>query len=178
LPEIIDFNTGVFVGKKPASERTLGQIASIYRDPSAITPALADKAVYRIYGDGGPDEAEPRLVRATTVLYSGNVGDEYFMTRGHYHVNPARGELSIVLGGQGLMMCTRGGEPWVEGMFPGSLHDVPGDVAHRAVNTGKKPLVFLTVWLADCGHNYEAIARDGFGGRVVRTLDGPKLVFD
>ena len=65
---------------------------------------------------------------------------------------------------------------WMEPMSPGSTHDIDGHHAHRVVNTGDEPLIFLVSWMSDCGHDYQSIKAEGFGKRVVKGPDGPQLV--
>ena len=61
-------------------------------------------------------------------------------------------------------------------MVPGTVHYVPGNVAHRVVNTGDEPLVFLAIWPSDAGHDYARIRTTGFGKRVVLRDGGPCLI--
>lgn len=61
-------------------------------------------------------------------------------------------------------------------MKPGSVHYIPGKVAHRVVNTGDEPLVFLASWPSDAGHDYASIRTSGFGKRMVLRKGEPCLV--
>lgn len=56
---------------------------------------------------------------------------------------------------------------WAERMFPGSLHYIPGKVAHRVANIGYQKLVFSACWPSDAGHDYDTIAKDGFALRLL-----------
>jgi glucose-6-phosphate isomerase len=53
-------------------------------------------------------------------------------------------------------------------MKPGSLHYIPGRVAHRVVNTGSVPLRFVACWPSDAGHDYEIAGGKGLGARVLQ----------
>ena len=89
------------------------------------------------------------------------------MTRGHFHTDPLRGELMFTLRGTGeALLMDRDGKTWTEPMSPGSVHDIDGRYAHRVVNTGEVPLIFLVTWMSDCGHDYESIREKGFGLRL------------
>jgi glucose-6-phosphate isomerase len=57
----------------------------------------------------------------------------------------------------------------IEPMTPGSTHYIDGSLAHRTINDGSEPLVFLCAWPADCGHDYEEIRERGFGERFYRS---------
>ena len=65
---------------------------------------------------------------------------------------------------------------WAERMFPGSLHYIPGKVAHRVANTGYQKLVFSACWPSDAGHDYATIADAGFARRLVDVNGVPTLV--
>ena len=119
-----------------------------------------DRIAYEIYGETGGDEIDPpRLLYATTVLQPGRFEGRPFMTRGHFHVKPERGEIVLTLAGQGeLLLVDRTGETRIEGMTPGTVSDIDGAWAHRVVNTGDVPLVFFVAWTSDCGHEYGEIA--------------------
>jgi len=171
----LDLTSGVFAGAEAQSRKTLRDLARYFRDPAAIQNE--DLLVYETFGCPGEVEGPPRLLYATTVLQPGKVGDEYFMTRGHFHLDPTRGENMLTLRGQGaLILMNRLGDAWQEKMEPGSVHDIDGRYAHRVVNTGDEPLVFYVTWMSDCGHDYAQIERDGFSKKLIETPDGPALV--
>ena len=159
---------GALTGRK-----LLGDIAGLFHAESDLP---RETVVYETYGCASPDTEEPELLWGTTVLYPGLVGDEFFMTRGHFHVNPLRGETCLTLAGSGaLLLMGRDRSLSFEPMSPGSMHLIDGSLAHRVVNTGSVPLVFYVTWLADCGHDYESIEREGFSRRMVVGTDGPEL---
>lgn len=170
---ILDLQSGVFLGRAPQSRRTLGELEPIFAAPVQEPDAL----VYETHGCPGEVEGSPRLLYATTILQPGSVEGEYFMTRGHFHANPDRGELVWTLRGQGaLILMDRDRSTWMEPMEPGSTHDIDGRHAHRVANTGQEPLVFLVAWMSDCGHDYDSIREKGFGGRLYDVGGIPKLV--
>ncbi len=169
---ILDLQSGIFQGKPAQSRRTLGELAPIFEnaidDPDVI--------VYETHGCPGEVEGDARLLYATTILQPGQVGDEYFMTRGHFHTNPDRGELMWTLKGQGaLILMNRDRDTWIEEMSVGSTHDIDGRYAHRVANTGTEPLVFLVAWMSDCGHEYDSIRDQGFGKRLMAIDAVPTL---
>lgn len=159
-----DFLTGRFNNTEPTSTRTVQDLREIWQSP----PDPEDRrVVYRTYGMSGADREAPDLLYASTVIEPGAVHGECFMTRGHFHLKPDRGEWMLTLRGAGkLVLRDRCGRSWTEVMAKGSVHLIDGQHAHRVVNDGPEPLVFIVVWLADCGHDYESVLREGFGLRI------------
>ena len=158
--------------------RTIGELAGLFADESARAAMDPATPVYRTFATITPtNAAEGELLYSTTIIEPGKVGDEYFMTRGHFHARRNRGEFVMTLSGQGmLVLMDDDRRPRAELMAPGTLHLIGGAHAHRTVNTGSEPLRFFVVWPADTGHDYETIARDGFSVRV-READGtPRVV--
>lgn len=163
------------LGGQPQSVRRLQELAPIFRLPPDDTVLAEDPIVYEIYGSPAEVEGTARLLYATTVLYPGDVNGEFFMTRGHFHTRPERGEFMVTLRGEGaLILMDRDRHTWKESMNAGSIHDIDGRFAHRVANTGAEPLVFLVVWMSDCGHDYESIRQSGFGKLLVRGPQGPE----
>jgi glucose-6-phosphate isomerase len=70
----------------------------------------------------------------------------------------------------------RAGHTWAEDMTPGSLHYIAGEVAHRIVNTGDKPIRVTACWPSDAGHDYQVEGGRGFGARIVEERGAPVLV--
>jgi glucose-6-phosphate isomerase len=100
------------------------------------------------------------------------VGDEYFMTRGHFHSIPDRGEYYWCVQGTGmLILMDQDRNTWAERMVQGSLHYIGSNLAHRVANTGDTDLIFGACWPSDAGHNYETIDNFGFSARL-KKLDG------
>jgi glucose-6-phosphate isomerase, archaeal len=175
LPPRVNLMTGLIEGPGlVSSTRKLRQLAALFQDQAAVGRMDADSPVYTTHSL--PETGLPELLYATTILYPGRVGAEYFMTRGHFHVNPQRGEFNVTLQGRGAMvMMDRERQMRWELMTPGSVHNLDGRLAHRVANIGDEPLVFLCVWMSDCGHDYESIARDGFAQRLLCVKGEPKL---
>lgn len=120
---------------------------------------------------------EGGLFFGMTFLNAALVGDEYNMTKGHYHHIDNRGEFYWGIEGEGvLVLMDRNQNTECERIFPGSLHYIPGSVAHRIVNTGAVTMVVGACWPSDAGHNYAEIAERGFGARV-KCVDGkPQII--
>src|SRR5581483_1451431 len=119
------------------------------------------------------------LFWGTTVVEPGRVGDEFFMTHGHFHAMRNRAEFYATVRGEGaLILMDEDGRTWFEPMQPGSLHYIPGATAHRVANTGSAPLAFAGCWPSDAGHDYAAIRETGFGARLLDIDGQPILVPD
>jgi glucose-6-phosphate isomerase len=122
---------------------------------------------------------EGGLFWGTTEIAPGRVGQEYFMTHGHQHAVLDRAEFYGTVAGSGaLVLRDQSGRTRHEDMTPGSLHYIPGTVAHRVVNTGDTPLRFVACWPSDAGHDYATIATHGFGLRVMDDHGKPSFVVD
>lgn len=144
-------------------QRRLSHMRGMYSDAAAeqATLGAADPLVYEVYQYDVPEFAG-ELVVCTTVLHPGKVGDEFFMTKGHYHAQRDRAEVYYGLSGDGLLVLARDEDAETVPMGPGTVAYVPPYWAHRTVNTGDEPFVFLAVYPGDAGHDYGTIETDGF----------------
>jgi glucose-6-phosphate isomerase len=160
------------------SIRTLGDLRDIFADATSLAALPAGKPVYEVYSHMPVGEGTPGgLYFGLTRLYPGKVGAEYFMTKGHFHQQADRAEYYWCLEGEGiLILMDRDRRIRAEKMFPGSLHHIPGYVAHRVANTGNGILAFAASWPSDAGHNYAAIASGGFPARLMEIDGIPQLV--
>ena len=134
--------------------------------------------IYRVrFWKPVPDGTPGGLFWGTTTLQPGLVGDEYFMTHGHFHAVPDRAEYYATISGSGeLILISEDGTTATQSMTPGSVHYIPGLTAHRVANTGSEPLVFLASWPSDAGHDYARVRKPGFGKRLVRRDGRPCLI--
>ncbi len=155
--------------------RTLSDLSGIFRTTPDQGP---DTLVYRVQSYLPVAEGvEGGLFWGTTFLEPGQAGDEYFMTKGHFHAKRNRGEYYVtVLGEGGLLLMSEARETRVEWMKPGSVHYIPGFTAHRVANTGESQLVFTACWPSDAGHDYESIDQKGFSARLRKIAGRPELV--
>jgi glucose-6-phosphate isomerase len=174
--QVLALATGVFDGRPPLAIRTISELGSIFANREAVLAIAPETVVYEIHGEPTAVDEPARLLYATTILFQGRVDNEFFMTRGHFHTKPERGEFMVTLSGQGaLILMDRARDTWSEPMSKGSVHNIDGHLAHRVANTGEVPLVFLVVWMSDCGHDYESISATGFGKILIAGANGPAL---
>jgi glucose-6-phosphate isomerase len=171
----IDWNSGALrvLGSR-SSEKKLGQLSGIFRDKQAWRRMDPESVVYSVWWwEPVPEGTQGGLFWGGTEIQHGCVGDEYFMTQGHKHAILDRAEFYGTTVGRGMLVLRdESGRTWQEDMTPGSLHYIPGRVAHRVVNTGDVPLRFVACWPSDAGHDYE-IGGKGFGARVLRVKGQP-----
>jgi glucose-6-phosphate isomerase len=179
-PELEPFSTalelasGALEPRRKATERRLSDLDGLYLEP--IEAGRAQELCYRVSEIPVPVSSS-NLASSTTVIEPGKVGEEYFMTKGHFHAERERAEIYIGLAGEGrLVMATEGGRAHVEEMRSGTVSYVPGWWAHRTVNVGSQPLVFFAVYPSDAGYDYGTIEREGFPVRVVDRDGRPEVV--
>jgi glucose-6-phosphate isomerase len=169
---LLEFRTGALHPTPSLTERRLRDMWGLY----AVEPDDPDRLVYRVLGIPVP-ERNSEIQCSTTVLEAGLVGDEYFMTKGHFHAVRDRSEIYIGLAGEGrLVLATEDGRSAVEPIRPGTVNYIPGGWAHRSVNVGDEPLVFFAAFVGDAGHDYATIEMRGFPIRIVRGPSGPTVV--
>ncbi len=174
----VDWCTGRIVGPSMhESVKTLGQMQGLFHSEDAFERMDLNMIVYRVqWVSPVPDGTEGGLFWGTTVIEPGTVGDEYFMTHGHFHAKRDRAEYYGCTEGKGmLIMMDTARRTWGERMAPGSLHYIAGNVAHRVANTGQTQLKFTACWPSDAGHDYASIRQEGFGARVF-SCDGKAVL--
>jgi len=178
-PTFVDWRTGGLSGEGiEESVKTLGQLSGLFHDEAAWRAMDPEMEVYRVrFWRPVPDGTPGGLFWGCTVLQSGRVGDEYFMTHGHFHAIRDRAEFYATVRGSGAMLfMDEDGNAWSQAMTPGTIHYIPGKVAHRVANTGSEPLAFLASWPSDAGHDYGRIRTAGFSKRMVLRNGEPCLV--
>lgn len=178
MPSVL-FLKNLLVGKDMIkSSRVIKDLSGIFADKKALDLISPDTPVYDVYSYLPVAEGTPGgLYFGITHIYPGKVGSEYYMTKGHFHLASDRSEFYWGLEGEGmLILMDRERNTWCEKMFPGSLHFIPGNVAHRVANTGNSMLSFAACWPSDAGHNYEEIAQNGFNGKLSEINGVPQLI--
>lgn len=162
----------------PSIKRHLSKMAGMYADDAALRESLreGDPLLYEFY-DLGVKEAEGNLAFGASIVYPGKVGDEYYMTKGHFHTILDTAEVYYCIGGQGLMLMENPEGDWkAEPFTPGRAVYVPGRYAHRSINTGTEPMITFYVFRADAGHDYGSIETKGFRKIVVERDGKPEIV--
>ena len=167
----LDFAENVMHGADRHNVRRASVMRGYYRDAAALEKLIRDNndpLHYETYEKHVPEE-HGHLLFCVSKIQPGVVGEECFMTKGHYHTQAGTGEIYLCLQGEGSMaMKTKEGRFDAQRMERGSLVYVPPFWAHRSINTGEEPLTMLAIWPADAGHNYGDIEQEGFPKRVFR----------
>lgn len=175
----IDLQSGRMLRPERTTVRRASDMREYYADPGALERLIKDgddPVHYEVFEKPVP-ETRGNLMYCISRLQPGLVGQEFFMTKGHYHEVKETAELYLCLKGQGLMlMKTEAGDCTAEAMERGRLVYVPPRWAHRSVNTGDEALVSFCVYPAEAGHNYGDIEKEGFPKRALRVNGRPALV--
>ena len=119
----VDFLTGEIKGKEVInSEKKLKDIANIFGDPSRISSDDNEKIIYKVQAIFPVAEGtEGGLFYGRTEIEPGMVGNEYYMTKGHFHEQIDRAEFYWGIQGEGmLLIMDEDRNAWAEKIFPGS----------------------------------------------------------
>ena len=174
----LDLAEGVMAEPDTHLVRSASDMRGYYADEAALEQLIdeqGDPLHYEVFEKSLP-EVVGHLMFCISKLQPGTVGDECFMTKGHYHTVSGTAEIYLCLTGRGYMMHKTTAGDWdAQPMERGRLVYVPPHWAHRSINTGHEPLISLCVYPADAGHNYGDIAREGFPKRVYQR-DGREVI--
>jgi glucose-6-phosphate isomerase len=177
----LDFALQGGLSQKAAStKRRLSQMRGMFADTAAYEKTLQseDPLVYEFYELGAP-ERPGDLAFGSSITYPGKVGNEYFMTKGHFHTVLETAEVYYTLSGEGFMLLENPeGDSSLQPLSPGSAVYVPPRYAHRTINTGTVPLVSFFVFRGDAGHNYGAIETKGYRKLVIEGPGGKPQMAD
>lgn len=166
MPPLVAWCSGAFSGAPLCRKTTsLSDLHGIFADHEIWQSSDLSRPVYTVEMFDTPSD-EGALYVGVTHLKPGRVGNEFFMTRGHFHARREQGEVYFGLRGTGLLLLqNEQGQARFERVQPGSVHIIPGLTAHRLINTGADTLSALAVWPSAAGHDYTALAA-GFACRV------------
>jgi glucose-6-phosphate isomerase len=160
--------------------RRLSSLRGFFQDAAAFDAALNqdDALVYEVYEINRPEDSG-ELQTGISIVHPGQVGGEYYMTKGHFHAELQTAEIYHCLQGQGVMVMENMAGEWaVEELRPGVvLYIVPG-WAHRSVNTGRdEDLITYFAYPGHAGHDYATIETQGFRKLMVER-DGQPCIVD
>lgn len=165
------------------TQRRLADMEGMFLDESAYERRLeeGDRVLYEVYEIERP-QIEGELLHGLSVVHPGVIGEEYFMTKGHFHTEVETAEVYFCLQGEGLMvMETLDGESAVEPLLKDHVLYVPPGWAHRSVNTSmNEDLVTFFAYPGNAGHDYGTIETQGFRKLVLhrhgetQIIDNPR----
>ena len=174
---LIDSKSGAMTPSTGQYSKRLSELRVLYRDKNAFDAILANHGDVVAYDVQEFTQPDADIFFGTTTMYPGRIGEEFYMTRGHFHLRRDRGEVYYTQSGEGLLLLeSRDGETQAVEMRPGSCVFIPPDWAHRSINTGDVPLVFVWVCGTDAGHDYANILKRGMRTLVVSQGNAVKLI--
>jgi glucose-6-phosphate isomerase len=160
-------------------QRRLSSLSGQFTDEDSYNRLVArDPLVYEVYEMRRP-EVVGELLHGMSIVHPGQVGDEFYMTKGHFHSVRATAEIYYCLQGRGyLLMETEAGDWAAEEFYPGRVVYVPPNWAHRSVNTGKdEALVTFFSYPGNAGHDYATIEERGFR-KIIVSKNGGAVILD
>jgi glucose-6-phosphate isomerase len=180
LPCSVEFDahSGTIPAATERYQKRLSELRGLFLDAEALEVRIRaenDPICYEIYAFNEND-AEGDLFFGTTIIYPGKVGAEYHLTRGHYHRKRQHAETYQPLSGRGLVLFEReDGATRTADLMPGKVTYIPPFWAHRSVNTGDVPLIFLWTCSVQAGHDYARIAERGMRLVVLERNGKPSV---
>ena len=128
---VIDFDlkTGLSKSGAESSKRYVSSMRGMYADEAATEEMIknGDPLVYEFYEMGAP-EKDSDLAFGASITYPGKVGNEYFMTKGHFHTVLETAEVYYCLSGEGYMLLESPEGDWsAQPLKPGVMVYVPPD---------------------------------------------------
>jgi len=158
--------------------RTLKDVSDIFLNQEELADMNSEMPVYSVQSWLPVNEGTPGgLFFGASTIMPGKVGSEYFMTKGHFHSQSDRAEFYWGVQGNGmLILMDRDRNTWAEEVYPGSVHYIGCEIAHRLANTGNTNLIVGACWPSDAGHDYDEIMTNGFSARLVESDGNPVLV--
>lgn len=178
-PARCDVDAGAGLLRGPSTRRyakTFAELDGLYAEAAAyaaMLPIWGPREVYEVT-DFRPSDRAGDLIFGVTRMQPGNVGGEFFLTRGHIHARADRPEIYHGQAGHGVMLMeSPDGETRSIEIVPGAICYVPPFWIHRSVNVGSADLVMAFAYPADAGQDYGIIARShGMRRRIVRDGAG------
>lgn len=180
LPITVQFDktTGEFFPNLGKTARKVSDLAMMFYDKAAVEQLIrsGDPLVYEIRHYPFIT-SKSDMALGTTIIFPGTVGDEYHMTKGHFHQADDQPEIYYCVQGEGfLLMEDREGDfhaiPW----RAGTITHIPPAYAHRVVNTGDTPLVFVSAFHVAAGHDYGPVVEHGFKHVIVKRDGKPMQI--
>ena len=176
----LDFDIGTGMSTQvDTGKRNLSQMRGMFYDDRAFEQQLqaGDALVYEFHGLKAPDKPGD-LAFGCSIVYPGLIGDEYYMTKGHFHTILDTAEVYYCLSGKGYMLLENKEGDWrALALEKGKAVYVPGRYAHRSINVSPdEPLVTFFVFRGDAGHDYGSIEQKGYRKLLVRRDGEPTFI--
>jgi len=173
-----DLKTGLSKTREPL-RRHLSKMAGMFADTTAYQEQMEkeDLLIYEFYDMGVP-ESEKEIAYGTSITYPGKIGDEYFMTKGHFHTVIDTAEVYYCLSGHGYMLMENPEGDWeARELSPGIAVYVPARYAHRSINVSlADSLITFFAFPGHAGHDYGTIETKGFRKLIVEKKGKPDII--
>lgn len=169
---LIDRARGSILPAGPITERRVSDLRGLCADEDArmALESSGNPVVYRVDGVPVPEVAG-EVPFSITTIYPGLIGEEYFLTRGHWHT-AFEGEIYLGLEGRGVLLAYDGQNVQTVELSDGAIGYIPPGWGHRTINIGPEPFKFLAVYPGAAGHDYQRVLEEGLGARILRDSDG------
>jgi len=182
LPSTVQITSPNFVPERFTRHivRRLSDLKGQFHDEDAYLRLLVERdvVVYEVYEFARP-EVLGELSSGISIVHSGLVGDEFFMTKGHFHEILDTAEVYYGLGGRALWSWKRP----KESLPCKTLCLVRCCMCLRDGHTDQSTpaegvdLVTLFVYPANAGHDYRSIETQGFR-KIVVNQNGGRAIID
>lgn len=173
-----DLHTGLFESSIQVI-RKLSDLKNCFADNDAYEKELKihNPVVYRVSGIE-PADGNGDLHYGLGTIMPGRIGREYYLTKGHYHSWREAAEVYIGFSGRGMMLLQdeETGKCRTLPLTANSVVYVPGNTAHRTINCGPTPLVYLGVYPAKAGHDYGTLSNQNFNQVIALIDDKPQMI--
>jgi glucose-6-phosphate isomerase, archaeal len=179
LSTLMDAQSGVLA---VCSERIKVRVSDMIgefadEDTRSAVQNGGDPTVYEYYATEPGTQPEGALCYASTVIRSGKLGAEYYMTRTRYPRGTGSPEVYYTVSGEGMMLLqTEQEQIQALSITRGTVLYVPGDAYHRLVNTGDESLIVFSVYPRDATEESQPVRDCVFRRIVVASESGPDLV--
>ena len=177
----IEFDLQTGLSKmQDTSKRYLSEMKGMFADQEAYEEKLkteGDTLVYEFHEIGAIEHAGD-LAFGYSITYPGKVGNEYNMTKGHFHTILDTAEIYYCFAGHGYMLLENPEGDWsAYELTPGKVVYVPKRYAHRSINVDKdKVLRTFFTFRADAGHDYGTIETKGYRKLLVEKDGKPQII--
>lgn len=173
----IDSSTGAVSPETGRYTKYLSELEGIYSDQEAWTRSIVEESDPLVYEVVEFKKEGSDLFFGTTTMQPGKVGNEYYMTRGHFHEDRTKSEVYCTLSGKGLLLLeNRDGQSEAVEMQEGTCAYIPPDWAHRSINCGPAPLVFSWFCSVSAGHDYGDILKRGMRKLLIESDGQPQFI--
>jgi len=177
---LYNFELGDFSPKEKTIARRVSYLSKMFHDRTAAESLIkqGDPVVYETSYYGFKTSLSD-MALGVTRIQPGKVGDEYFMTKGHFHEAKNQPEIYFCVKGEGyLLLETIDGEFQAEKWTEGTISHIPPMWAHRTINTGMGLMVFVASYHLSAGYSYEAVEKNGFKKLLVERNEKPELILN